>query len=48
MPKKELPPYTEQEINELLHQIIKRLIIAGLMVIAVGILIIAALKIWGG
>lgn len=41
-------PYTEEEVREVLHEIIKRLIIAGLIVIAVGVLIIVALKIWGG
>ncbi|GAA1047639.1 MULTISPECIES: hypothetical protein [Rothia] len=48
MAKKKQPPYTEQEIREVMHEIIKRLIIAGLVLIAVGLLIIVALKIWGG
>ncbi|WP_346845316.1 hypothetical protein [uncultured Rothia sp.] len=48
MAKKNLPPYTDQEIRELIHQIIRRLIVAGLTVIAAGVLIIVALKIWGG
>lgn len=48
MAKKKQPPYTEQEIREVMHEIIKRLIVAGLILIAVGLLIIVALKIWGG
>ncbi len=48
MAQRNLPPYTDEEIRELLHTIIKRVIVFGIALCLVGVLIIGAMALWGG
>ncbi len=47
MAKKKSRDITPEEFSELMREIIKRFIIAGLAVAAFGFLIVAALLVWG-
>lgn len=47
MAKKKSRDVTPEEFSELMREIIKRFIIAGLAVAAFGFLIVAALMVWG-
>ncbi|GGH61712.1 hypothetical protein [Rothia aerolata] len=46
MAYKQLPPPSEEEIRELIHQIIRRMIAVGLVACLLGALIIGAMALW--